>query len=188
MVFQLVDPRRSIRMGNKEENEIREIFFRHWEKMKSQIQENINEINNWCGRNILKIEQYSKDQISRLQIDFKRQRAAFDQSRKEHLEIAKAYSEKKADEPLKDLYNACKKLEFQVAQLGYVQYKTKYPMVQTVEDLKNGRRINGIETQTSVCDDYRDQSTIDDASVREQDDDFSVRSYPQTPRSSNSTK
>ena len=188
MVFQLADPRRNILMGNKDENEIREIFYKHWDKMKNQIQEKIDEITKWRSRNILRIEQYAKDQMLRLEQDCTRQRHILDKSRRDHLEIARAYSQKKADEPFKQLCNACNKLQFQIAQLDYVQYQTKYPTVLTVKDLKRERKVNGAETQINGCDDNRDQSTLDDASIGEQSDGYSFRSCPQSQRSSNSMK
>ena len=47
MNIDLSDPTRYQFMSSKEENEIREIFHQHWEKMKNQVKAVLNGISVW---------------------------------------------------------------------------------------------------------------------------------------------
>jgi hypothetical protein len=148
MNIDLTDPIRHSFVSNKEENEIREIFYRHWEKMKNQMKIVINGISEWRSRSILDINSYADEQIHILQADYNQQRGIFDKKREDNLGIAKSYHQAKRTDLFNELRIECQSLEFQVAQLEYVQNQNKRPWVITVG--KRRRIMKQDKTNTHV--------------------------------------
>ena len=181
MNIHLVDPRRHMFMGNKDENEIREIFYQHWEKMKAEIKQMVDQINEWRSARLKEIDFYADEQIRRLATDYSIQRTALDESRRENLETARAFSQSKTDDALKELSDTCKTLKFQVAQLDYARHHSNYPIILTVEDLRRGIKTNKKNVQTGQCENDRDQLVIDNANVRVRNPADSQRSHLQSP-------
>jgi hypothetical protein len=186
MVFDFGEPGRHKIRGNKEENEIREIFYQHWEKMKNSTKMIIDEINKWRSRTIDKINMHADEQLRRLQIDYDRQRAIFDKKREDTISIAKAYSQSKANDQFKDLYNECRLLEFQVAQLEFLRDQSQSPRVIIVEDQRRGNKPNHSNTHAPVFDDRRVRSMMDNTNATEKHGGNNSRSSFQSP--SNGTR
>jgi len=130
----LDDPSRSTFFGSKEENKIREIFYQHWEKMKNQMKMIIDIINTWRSQTIDAINSYAAEQLRILQADYSQGRSIFDQKLEENVEIAKAYHQTKQIDPFQELCMQCRSLQFQLAQLDYVQNHNECPKVITVEE------------------------------------------------------
>jgi hypothetical protein len=135
MSIVLNDPSRFTLFGSKEEDKIREIFYQHWEKMKNQMKMIIDVINMWRSQSIEAINSYAAEQIRILQTDYSQQRGIFDQKLEENVETANAYHKTKQIDPFQELCIACRSLEFQLAQLEYVQNQNERPKVITVEEL-----------------------------------------------------
>src|SRR5690242_4172122 len=84
-------PGREVYNGSKEENEIRKIFYDHWEKMRDQMTTEINQIESWRDECIAHINKYADQQIQILKDDYDRQRHVFDDSRRANIDTATAY-------------------------------------------------------------------------------------------------
>jgi hypothetical protein len=102
------------------ENEIREIFFHHWEKLKDQMIAGVNAINSWRQKFIEDINKHAEEQIRTLAEDYDRQRVSFYEKYEENLDTTRAYCSAQNLELFNELHNACRLLEFQVAQLESV--------------------------------------------------------------------
>jgi hypothetical protein len=163
----LTDPIRYSYISNREGNEIREIFYQHWEKMKNQMKGVIDEINMWRFRSIQDINSYANEQVRILQADYNHQRDIFDQKREENLGIAKAYHQTKQTNLFKELIIACRSLEFQVAQLVYIRNQNNRPKVITVEDETRTKKQDTTNRHVFEFENRRIRSTIEDANVRE---------------------
>ncbi len=186
MDFKLAEPCRRSKTGKKEENEIREIFYEHWEKMKSQTEAVMNDINAWRLRTNNEINAYADEQIRKLQTIYSRQRAIFDQEREEKISIAKNFHQSKSNYPstVDDTFNElCKtwrSLEFQVAQLEHSQYQIPRPRVIAIGDQTQGNKQNQSNTHTHGFEDRRVKSTINETNVSEKDRDNNSRSSVQS--------
>lgn len=183
MSIKLVDPGRSALISTTEENQIRGIFYEHWEKMKTEMKRIMEEIDTWRSKRILDINSYAEKQIRLLEADYNDQRATFDKSRRENIETAKSYAQSKAGDPFKELCDACQKLVFQVAQLGYIQQEDKFPSILTVEDQRQGKKPNQSSTHVNEVDDRRVKSMAQGASVTEKNDSNYSVLFPQSPSS-----
>lgn len=117
MNINLNEPCRWLSDSTTAENEIREIFFKHWEKLRDRFILNVNEINAWRQRLIEHTNQYADEQIRILADDFQLQRVSFDEKREENLDTTRAYCGVQNVELFTELCCACRSLEFQVAQL-----------------------------------------------------------------------
>ena len=149
----LAKPCRHGRITSKEENEIREIFYQHWEKMKNQMKKSIDKINRWRSQNVQDINLYADEQISILQRDYELQGGIFNRKRVENLDTAKIYHNNKQIDLFNELSAACRALEFQVAQLMYFSTTVERVRVITVEQQTGGMKpvntnINGLELES----------------------------------------
>jgi hypothetical protein len=116
------------------ENEIREIFFQHWEKARDQMTATVNEIDAWRHKFIAYINNHADEQIRNLGDDYDRQRLSLDEKREENLDTTRAYYGAQNVELFNELRNACRSLAFQVAQLEYVNGTMNGPRVITVQE------------------------------------------------------
>ena len=129
----LAEPCRRDRLSNEKENEIREIFYGHWENMKKQMKITTERINDWRSQSIQKINVYADEQIQILKDDYNHLRSGFDYMRRENLELANTYHTSKQSNLFHELSNTCRLLTFQVAQLEYAENEIQLPKVLTVE-------------------------------------------------------
>lgn len=130
----LAVPCRRSHFTSKEENEIREIFYQHWETMKKQMDASIEKIQEWRHQSIQEIKSYSEEQIRIVRDDYDSLRQIFDHHRDENLETAKAYHNSKEKNLFDELSIACRSLKFQVAQLDFTSDQKTRPKVRPVYD------------------------------------------------------
>jgi len=116
------------------ENEIRAIFFQHWEKARDQMIATINAINAWRQKTIEDINKYADEQIRNLGDDYDRQRLSLDEKREENLDTTRAYCSAQNGELFNELRDACRSLVFQVAQLEFLNGTMIGPKVITVQE------------------------------------------------------
>ena len=180
MDFKLEEPRRQSKTGKKEDNEIREIFFQHWKKMRNQTEAVVGEINGWRTRMINEINTYADGQIRYLETIYTRQRTIFNQKREENISIAKALYQSKADNLFKELCNACHLLEFQVAQLEDVQYQIQRPRVIAVEEQTKENTENQSTMHTHQTSARRSQSMTNHTNAVKKDQNADSRSSYRT--------
>jgi hypothetical protein len=163
----LTDPWRRTPISSKEENEMREIFYQHWKKMKNQMKTSIDVINLWRSQSIQEINSHANEQVRIFQADFKLQRGIFDKKREDSLNIAKAYHQAKQNDLFKELYNECQLLEFQVAQLEYIRNENERPNVVIAEEQTRRNKQDKTNTHVDAFEDYRTEPIIEDANVTE---------------------
>jgi hypothetical protein len=182
MDFKLVEPCRRSKTGKKEENEIREIFYEHWEKMKNQTEAVMNDINAWRSRMNNEINAYADEQIRKLQTIYNHQRAIFDQERDEKISIAKNFHQSKSNSPstVDDTFNGLcgtwRLLEYQVAQLENVQYQIQRPRVIPIGDQTQGNKQNQSNTHAHGFEYRRAKSMINNTNVTEKHGSSNSRS------------
>jgi len=116
------------------ENEIREIFVQHWEKLKNQMIAKVNELNTWRQKFIEYVNKYVDEQILNLSADYDRQRLGLDQACEENLDTTRAYCTAQNIDLFNELRDACRSLEFQVAQLEYINGTVNVLKVITVQE------------------------------------------------------
>jgi hypothetical protein len=140
-IFQ-TPPGRHTFYGQSEDNEIREIFYRHWEDMKEKMNTTWKDIDSWRKDSIAKIDRHAEEQFRILQHDYNEQRYTFDESRRQNIDIAMAYRShsQQASELFAQLRQACRKLDFQVASLGIIQQNIDYIKVITVNERRKKER------------------------------------------------
>ena len=109
-------PHRWLPDGTNEENEIRTIFYLHWEKAMNNYRESVNQINAWRQAIISYIHKYADEQIGILTTEYDRQRVSFDGKYQENVALARDYGAQNA-ELFKEIRNACQLLEFHIVQL-----------------------------------------------------------------------
>jgi hypothetical protein len=143
-------PGRNVYGGRKEENEIREIFYQHWEKMKNQVFMTHNEIIKWRDYCITEINKYADEQIRILNGDCDRQRQVFEERRRENIDTATAYVDHTTAEAnlFDQLRNECRRLQFDIATLETIKVDMDYIKVITVEDQIKKKRENSTITQS----------------------------------------
>jgi len=148
-------PSRKAFNSSKEENTIREIFYRHWEKMKDQMLWARDEINRWRQKSTADINTYADQQIRILNDYCARQRHAFEESRRANIDIAAAYAHHATQQSglFDQLREACSKLEFQMAKLEIIKSSIDYIRVITVEDHTKNNYNNSIIKQSTNADD-----------------------------------
>jgi hypothetical protein len=186
MDFKLVEPCRRSKTGKKEENDIREIFYEHWEKMKNRTKLVMDGINTWRSQTIDEINTYAEQQIRQLQIIYNHQREIFDQERDEKISIAKSFQQSKSNSPstVNDTFNGLcgtwRLLEFQVAQLENVQYQIQRPRVIAIGDQTQGNKQNQSNTHAHGFEDRRAKSMINNTNVTEKHGRSNSRSFCQS--------
>jgi hypothetical protein len=143
-------PGREFFNGGKEANEIREIFYQHWEKMKNQMIMTHNEINKWRDRCITEINKYADEQIRIINDDYDRQRQVFEERRRDNIDTAIACVHRTTAEAdlFDQLRNECRRLQFDVAKLENVKVGMDYIKVITVDDQLKKKRENSTITQS----------------------------------------
>jgi hypothetical protein len=116
------------------ENEIREIFFQHWDKLKNHFIAMVNEINKWREKVIEDANKYADEQIRILADDYNRQQLSIDEKREENLDTTRAYAGANSIDLFDELRKECKLLEFQMAQLESVSGTLTGHRVITVQE------------------------------------------------------
>jgi hypothetical protein len=144
----LTEPCRRGLTSNEKENEIRAIYYCHWENMKKQMKLTIETIDGWRFQNIQAINGYADEQVQILRDDYDHQRLVFDRMREEHLATASVYRSSKQPDLFHELRDACQLLKFQVAQLEYVRNETQRPKVIVVEEQTRRKKQENINTHT----------------------------------------
>jgi hypothetical protein len=186
MSFNFDEPCRRSKTGKKEENDIREIFYEHWEKMKNQTKVALDGINAWRSQTIDEINTHADEQIRQLQTIYSRQRAIFEQKREENISSAKLFQQSKsnsqsnANDTFNEVCNVCRSLEFQVAQLEHIQYQIKRPRVIPIGDQGRGNKQNQSNTHAHGFEDRQARSTINKTNMPEKDRDNNSRSSVQS--------
>ncbi|CAF3161888.1 unnamed protein product [Rotaria sp. Silwood2] len=185
----LAEPCRQSRSSGKEENEIRKIFYQHWEKLKNRMEEDIVGINEWRSRSIQEIKSYADEQIRILKFDYDNQRRIFDEKRTQNLELAKVYRESREKELFSELCTACQSLQFQVAQLENVVYEKSRPKVITVEEQMKRTKQDTAKLNRSQFENNRTRSTNENVHIRDSNENDITRSFGQSiPSMSNETQ
>jgi hypothetical protein len=116
------------------ENEIREIFFQHWDKMKDHLIAMVNEINAWRHKVIEDTNKYADDQIRIVTADYERLRLNLNERCEENLDTTRAYVVAQNIELFNELRSACQSLEFQMAHLESISGTMNGLKVITVEE------------------------------------------------------
>jgi hypothetical protein len=189
MATVLAKPCRHGRITSKEENEIREIFYRHWETMKNQMKTSIDVINTWRSRSIGEIDRYADEQIRILKRDYDRQRGIFDRRREENLETAKIYHNSKESNLFDELSAACRSLQFQVAQISYSLNQTESPRVITVGERAGSMKHDNTNTHALELGNGRNSVITDNSNSTVRNGGDIARSSPNSiPSNSNETQ
>ncbi|CAF1498396.1 unnamed protein product [Adineta steineri] len=116
------------------ENNIRHIFFQHWEKMKDQCIAAINQINAWRDQTIQEIHQHVDEQTRILATDFEQLQLNLHEKCEENLDTTRAYCSAQNIELFNELQNACRLLEFHMIQLETVTTTMNTYRVVTIKE------------------------------------------------------
>jgi hypothetical protein len=141
MNISLEAPCRWLPESTNAENEIRTIFFLHWEKLKDHFIATVNEINAWRQKVIEDTQKYTDEQIRILAEDYKRQRLYIDQKREENLDTTRAYADANNNELFDELRKECRLLEFQMAQLENINGTMNARRVVTVQEQMERKKM-----------------------------------------------
>jgi hypothetical protein len=164
--------------SSREENEIREIFHNHWERMKIQMKTTIDDINKWRSQSIEEINQYADKQVRILKNYYDQQRTIFDKSRDENLDAAKAFHTSKQSHLFNELRNACGLLQFQVAQLETVWAQEERPRVITPEEQTRRMKQDKINTRALESENSQGRSITEDPNIMKRNEGDIARSSP----------
>ncbi|CAF1040765.1 unnamed protein product [Rotaria sp. Silwood1] len=154
----LTDPCRWLPDSTNEENEIRGIFFHHWEQLKDRFIATVNDINKWRETFIDYVNKYAEEQIRILAEDFQRQRLNLDEKREENIDTTRAYSAARNIELFQELRNECRLLEFQVAQLEFITGEMQGLKVITVVEQMERKKKEKFTTSKSENDKLEEKS------------------------------
>jgi hypothetical protein len=149
------------------ENEIRGIFLQHWEKMNNQKQASINAINNWRQNFIEHINKYAEEQLRHLADDYVRQQLDLEKKCEENLETTRAYYDAQNAELFNELRNACRLLEFQVAQLESVNGTLAGLKVITVQEQMERKKKEQSDASKPENDKFEEQRIIEHTNNRQ---------------------
>ncbi|CAF1544828.1 unnamed protein product [Rotaria magnacalcarata] len=149
MNINLNEPCRWLSDSTDAENEIRQIFYNHWEKLKDHLIAGVNEINAWRQRLLDDINNYANEQIRVLAEDYERQRLSLDVKREENLDTTRAYCGIQSVDLFTELHNACQSIEFQVAQLESINVTMRAIKVITISEQIERNKIEKIDTTMS---------------------------------------
>ncbi|CAF3442374.1 unnamed protein product [Rotaria socialis] len=149
MNINLNEPCRWLSDSTNVENEIRLIFYNHWEKLKDRLMAGVNEINAWRQRLLDEINNYANEQIRVLAEDYERQRISLDVKREENLDTTRAYCGIQSVVLFTELRNACQSIEFQVAQLESINTTLQAIKVITISEQIERNKLEKIDTTKS---------------------------------------
>ncbi|CAF3442396.1 unnamed protein product [Rotaria socialis] len=182
------EPNRHSYRSSKEENEIREIFYSHWEELKKYADEAIGAINSWRSENIRKIGMYADTQIRILNMHYNNQRIIFNQERENYLNLAKAYHNSKQKDVFNGMRDTCRLLKFQVAELKYIldeQQQQPRPQVAPVENYSERNKLHANMTPTLECENHQRRPTDENIQMRKRDENNTssafINSIPSIP-------
>lgn len=152
-MFPFLQPPSNYSIDDSEaESEIRMIFFQHWSKMKDEMIESVNKINNWRQVIIGQLNKYADEQIRILADDYDRQRAIFDRKQGESLQTARIFSNAQNMQQFKELRDACRELKIQVAKVqsstGTLSSLKVVTVQKQLDDLQNSNKQ--IEEKSTV--------------------------------------
>ncbi|CAF0984202.1 unnamed protein product [Rotaria sordida] len=161
MNINLTEPFRWLPDSTNEENEIRGIFFHHWEKLRDRFLETVNEINKWRQKTIDDVNKYADEQIRILAEDCQRQRLTLDEKREENIDTTRACYAARNIELFQELRNECQLLEFQVAQLEFVTGEMQGLKVITVFEQMERKKKEKINTPKPETDKLGEKPIIE---------------------------
>ncbi|CAF1948019.1 unnamed protein product [Rotaria magnacalcarata] len=167
------EPNRHSYRSSKEENEIREIFYNHWEELKKHADEAIGTINSWRSEHIRKIGMYAETQIRILIMHYDNQRSIFNQERENYLSRAKAYHDSKKKDVFNDMRDRCRLLKFQVAELKYIldeQQQQPRPQVTPVENYSQRNKLQANMMPTLEFENRQRGPTDENIQMRKRDE------------------
>ncbi|CAF0995639.1 unnamed protein product [Adineta ricciae] len=127
--------------GAVAESTIREIFFRHWEKMKDEFLAAGNQINIWRQTMINDTNKYADELLHALANDFNRFKSSCQQQCDENLAKAYAYHEIQNVELYNELCESCRSLKFQLARLESATGELHSYRIVTIEEQIEKERI-----------------------------------------------
>ncbi|CAF1349606.1 unnamed protein product [Adineta ricciae] len=137
----LIPPCQFLPNSTVAENTIREIFFRHWEKMKDELLVAGDQINTWRQTMINDINKYADELLHALANDFNRFKISCQQQCDEHLEMTYAYHEVQNVELFNEICENCRSLKFQLARLESVTNQVHCYRIVTIEEQIEKERI-----------------------------------------------
>lgn len=129
-------PNRYLPGGRGSENEIREIFYKHGQRMNANVETIINQIYQWRNDSMDKIHRYADEQVALLRNDYNQQQAMLENCRRQNIDTAVAYANSREDtSPLfTQLRDECQKLTFQLASLETIKENLAAARVLVIED------------------------------------------------------
>jgi hypothetical protein len=145
------------------ENEIREIFVHHWNKIKDHLIAVVSEINVWRHKMIEDTNKYADEQIQIVTADYERLRLNLNERCEENLDTTRAYAVAQNIELFNELRSACRSLEFQMAHLEYINGVMKGFKVITVEEQVERKKKEKSEVPKSENDNPEEKPTIEHA-------------------------
>ena len=141
----MLEPNRGSHMRNKEGNDVREIFYEHWEKMKAKRTHAFKKIQRWRQNTIEETNKYAEEQIRILDEDCDRQRVRFDEERAAKISERCDLNAPKQLKLIEQLLETCRSLKFQVAKVDILKHEMEKPRVRTVAEqieVKRQERLN----------------------------------------------
>ena len=160
----MTEPNRGAYPSYFEGDDVREIFYEHWEKMVKKRARTIDDIREWRDKNIAEIKRHAEDQMRILVDDYNRQRVRFDEERNKKLDEGCRPTVSKQSHLREKFLETCRSLKFQVAKLEQIKCEIERPVVKTVDDLvkaKEQRRIAKRSSQ-SVLSEERSERDADE--------------------------
>lgn len=149
----LTEPYRQKSPPYSEGDDVREIFYRHWEKMMGKRARTIADIQEWRDKSIEEIKTHAEDQIRILEDDYNRQRVRFDEERRKKLDERYELTVSKQSDLREQFLAACQSLKFKVATLARIKCEIERPIVKTVDDLvkeKEQKRTDKRSSQSVI--------------------------------------
>lgn len=128
------------------ENEIREIFFQHWERLKDQFVALAVEIQDWQKRLVESINNHVAQQMRILEEDYQRQMHKLDQQREESLDTTRACCTANNVDLYGELRGECQLLQFQAAQLENTISSLEAPRVIPVSEQMERKKKENLDT------------------------------------------
>jgi hypothetical protein len=149
----LIEPNRRKHLPYFEGDDVREIFYKHWEKMKKKRTNTINDIQEWRDSIIEQIKRHAEEQIRILDDDYNRQRVRFDEERKKKISERCDPAASKQSDHCERFLETCRLLKFKVAKLELIKCEVDYATVITVDaqmKAKEQRRISKHSSQSAI--------------------------------------
>ena len=161
------EPCRRHILGSREENEIRAMFYRHWEKLKNQMEIGLKRIDEWRSQSIEEIKSYADEQIRILKAHYDQQQNIFYRERSQHLEKAKVYYKSGEKDLFKELWDACQLLKYQVVQFENVTHQKSHPRVLIIQEQVEQKADESTMSNSFNFDDPERRLRTEDCSTRE---------------------